>query len=212
MGLEDRLREAARAVEALWADSPATQDRLARLRQRLASDVPAGASSPGPAPADTFTATIPVLIRQCRRELARASAKDEVRSAVSMALSLGLVVGANLAVRGPVRLRGEALRLSEFCGRGREVFTNGFHFSVPDFHSVGLTDGDDLPKILRDTAGLLGEAGIAVIGLACTADEEAMYWSLMETIDALDQARDRTVEMLRRLSEHDPAKSNHWAG
>jgi hypothetical protein len=50
---------------------------------------------------------------------------------------------------------------------------------------------------------LLGEVGIALVGVACAADGEGIYWQCMEAIDAADESRDRVLEMLRRLAVRD---------
>lgn len=209
MGLEDRLREAAQAVEALWTDSQATQYRLVKLRQRLEREGAASTDSVCREPAVILASKVPVAIGQCRQVLGRASSEDETRSAVIMALSLGLAFGANLSVSGPVKLRGEALALSEDCGRGRGAITGGCRIDVQEFQGV---DGDDLRAILREMGFLLGEVGIAMVGIACAADDYSTYWSSMEVIDATDEAGDRIVEMLRRLSAHDSAPSDHYVG
>jgi hypothetical protein len=57
-----------------------------------------------------------------------------------------------------------------------------------------------------DLGGLLGEVGIALVGIASAADEEATYWQCMEAIDAADESRDRVLEMLRRLPVRDEAE------
>lgn len=51
--------------------------------------------------------------------------------------------------------------------------------------------------------GLLAEVGIALVGVACAADEQGTYWQCMEAIDAADESRDRVLEMLRRLADRD---------
>jgi hypothetical protein len=53
--------------------------------------------------------------------------------------------------------------------------------------------------------GLLGEVGIALVGIACAADDEGTYWQCMEAIDAADESRDRVLEMLRRLADREQA-------
>ncbi|MFH8799916.1 DUF6099 family protein [Streptomyces sp. NPDC017936] len=147
-------------------------------------------------------------IRRCRQALSMASDTGEVLWAVATAFDLGVAIGSRLAVSGPVKLSAVALKLAHLCGRGQEVLPHDRRADIPELHGADLTDGDDLPQLLRDTANLLGEAAVAVVGLACAVDDEGTYWMMMETIDALDEATDCTHEMLRRLSAHDPAPSN----
>ena len=47
--------------------------------------------------------------------------------------------------------------------------------------------------------------GIALVGLASSADDQGTYWQCMEAIDAADESRDRVLEMLRRLADRDEA-------
>ncbi len=46
---------------------------------------------------------------------------------------------------------------------------------------------------------------IALVSLACAADDEATYWSCLEAIDAADESRDRVLEMLRKLADREEA-------
>lgn len=61
----------------------------------------------------------------------------------------------------------------------------------------------DAREALLCLGGLLGEVGIALVGIACAADDEGTYWQCMEAIDAADESRDRVLEMLRRLAVRD---------
>jgi hypothetical protein len=59
---------------------------------------------------------------------------------------------------------------------------------------------------------LLGETGIALVGVACAAADEATYWQCMEAIDAADESRDRVLEMLRKLADRDAHLPQREAG
>lgn len=50
---------------------------------------------------------------------------------------------------------------------------------------------------------LLGEVGMALVGVACETDEQGLYWQCMEAIDAADESLDRVHGMLRRLDEQE---------
>lgn len=106
---------------------------------------------------------------------------------------------AGFAVAGPPELRGEALGLSELGGRGCGVL------DAPSLGSEGiraarLTGIGDAQQVLQGLDELLGEVGIALVGVAMGADDEGVYWQCMEAIDAADESRDRVLEMLRRLA------------
>lgn len=60
--------------------------------------------------------------------------------------------------------------------------------------------------------GLLGDVGIALVGIACAADDEATYWSCVEAIDAADEARDRVRDMLRKLADREAVLPRREAG
>ncbi|WP_258574901.1 DUF6099 family protein, partial [Streptomyces shenzhenensis] len=63
-----------------------------------------------------------------------------------------------------------------------------------------LTELDDARQTLLGLGGLLGEVGIALVGMASAAADEGVYWQCMEAIDAADESRDRVLEMLRKLA------------
>jgi hypothetical protein len=153
------------------------------------------------------------LIAASRRALARSGEIPETLREVWQAQALAQAIGSRLAVSGPPELRGEALGLTELAGRGCGVLDVP-SIDVGDLRAAQLTDLGDARRTLLDLGGLLGEVGIALVGVACAADDESTYWQCMEAIDAADESRDRVLEMLRRLAaraqnqgvaERDPA-------
>lgn len=64
-----------------------------------------------------------------------------------------------------------------------------------------LTELGDVHRALMDLGVLLGDVGIALVGVASESFEEGAYWQCMEAIDAADESRDRILEILRRLPE-----------
>jgi hypothetical protein len=139
------------------------------------------------------------LIVTSRRALARSSEMPEIMREVWQAQALAQAIGSRLAVSGPPELRGEALGLTELAGRGCGVL-DAPSLGVGDLRAAQLTDLGDARQTLLDLGGLLGEVGIALVGIACAADDEGTYWQCMEAIDAADESRDRVLEMLRRLA------------
>ncbi|OQD53966.1 hypothetical protein BM536_027280 [Streptomyces phaeoluteigriseus] len=118
---------------------------------------------------------------------------------VWQAQALAQAIGSRLAVSGPPELRGEALGLTELAGRGCGVLDTP-DLDPGDLLAARLTKLDDAREALLCLGDLLGEVGIALVGVASSAAEEGTYWQCMEAIDAADESRDRVLEMLRKLA------------
>ncbi|CAO0834323.1 hypothetical protein SMICM17S_01121 [Streptomyces microflavus] len=56
---------------------------------------------------------------------------------------------------------------------------------------------------LTALALLLGEAGIALVSVACDTGEDGLYWQCIEAMDAADESLDRVHGLLRRLGERE---------
>jgi hypothetical protein len=54
-----------------------------------------------------------------------------------------------------------------------------------------LTGVRDPEGTLRRLRTLLGEIGLALVALTCTAEDETAYWSCIEALDAVDESKDR---------------------
>ncbi|GAQ52934.1 DUF6099 family protein [Streptomyces acidiscabies] len=144
------------------------------------------------------------LILASRWALARGGDSAELLVEVWQAQALAQAIGSRLAVSGPPELRGEALGLTELAGRGCGVL-DAPDLAPEDLRAAQLTDLDDARQALLCLGGLLGEVGIALVGLASTAPDQATYWQCMEAIDAADESRDRVLEMLRKLAAKEAA-------
>jgi hypothetical protein len=142
------------------------------------------------------------LIVASRRALAESGDTPEVMTEAWQAQSLAQAIGSRLAVSGPPELRGEALGLTELAVRGCGVLDTPA-LGVGALRAAQLTELGDAREALLCLGGLLGEVGIALVGIACAADDEGTYWQCMEAIDAADESRDRVLEMLRRLAVRD---------
>lgn len=142
------------------------------------------------------------LIMASRRALAGSGDTDEVVAEAWQAHALAQAIGSRFAVSGPPELRGEALGLTELAGRGCGVL-DAPPSDVGDLRAARLTELGDAREALLCLGGLLGEVGIALVGVACAADDQGTYWQCMEAIDAADESRDRVLEMLRRLAARD---------
>ncbi|KAB1141655.1 hypothetical protein F7R91_32085 [Streptomyces luteolifulvus] len=151
------------------------------------------------------------LIVTSRRALAGTSDTPEVMTEVWQAQALAQAIGSRLAVSGPPELRGEALGLTELAGRGCGVLTTP-DLDTEDLLAAQLTDLGDARQALMYLGGLLGEVGIALVGLACAVDDETTYWQCMEAIDAADESRDRVRDMLRKLADREQVLPEREAG
>ncbi|MGC0374161.1 DUF6099 family protein [Streptomyces sp. SAI-229] len=151
------------------------------------------------------------LIVTSRRALATSGGVRELLTEVWQAQALAQAIGSRLAVAGPPELRGEALGLTELAGRGCGVL--GAPDLGPDeLRAARLTELGETRPVLMHLGGLLGEVGIALVGLASSAADEAAYWQCVEAIDAADESRDRVLEMLRKLADRDAHVPEREAG
>lgn len=139
------------------------------------------------------------LILASRRALARGADAAGMMAEVWQAQALAQAIGSRLAVSGPPELRGEALGLTELAGRGCGVLDPP-ELDPGDLRAAQLTRLDDARETLLCLGGLLGEVGMALVGMASAAADETTYWQCMEAIDAADESRDRVLEMLRKLA------------
>lgn len=151
------------------------------------------------------------LIVTSRRALAAGGGVPELLTEVWQAQALAQAIGSRLAVTGPPELRGEALGLTELAGRGCGVL-DAPELGPGELRAAQLTELGEARQSLMCLAGLLGEVGIALVGLASCADDEAAYWQRMEAIDAADESRDRVLEMLRKLADREQLLPEREAG
>ncbi|MFJ3162643.1 DUF6099 family protein [Streptomyces kanasensis] len=144
------------------------------------------------------------LISLSRSDLAESRGVPDVMASVWQAQSLAQAIGDHLALFGPQELKGDARGLGEIGGRGvpgpdhpvRRTAARAAQLSgVADPHGALLALGV-----------LLGEVGIALVGVACATDEEGLYWQCIDAIDAADESSDRVRVMLRRLTVGDRAR------
>ncbi|WP_326700438.1 DUF6099 family protein [Streptomyces sp. NBC_01754] len=142
------------------------------------------------------------LIEAGRRALAASRGAPAVMAEAWQAQALARTVGGRLARCGPAEVRSEARELSEIGGLGTVV---SGHPAVPvgEVRASLLTEVTDTRAALTALGCLLGEVGIALVGVACDT-EDGLYWQCIEAIDAVDESVDRVHAMLRRLAELPP--------
>ncbi|MCX5150125.1 MULTISPECIES: DUF6099 family protein [unclassified Streptomyces] len=145
------------------------------------------------------------LIAAGRHALAQSGAAMDIVGEAWQAQALTQGIGSWLAVTGPRELRSEARGLGEAGGRGCGVLDRAAlrgEGSAPDYppRAAQLTEVADVRQALLGLQALLGEVGIALVGVACATDDEGLYWQCIESIDAADESSDRVRAVLRRLA------------
>lgn len=108
------------------------------------------------------------LIRASRGALARSHDPPDILAEAWQAQALAQAIGSRLAVSGPPELRGEALGLTEVSGRGCAAL-DAPDLGVNGIRAAQLTSIEDARIVLLLLGGLLGEVGIALVGVACSA-------------------------------------------
>ncbi|MFG3259992.1 DUF6099 family protein [Streptomyces sp. NPDC048172] len=139
------------------------------------------------------------LIAATRDALARSRTVPDIVAEAWQAQALAEAVGSHLAISGPPEVRTEALGLSEAGSRA----CGSLHhpaLRAGGVRAAQLSMIQDPRGALLDLGGLLGETGVALVGVAVSADEEALYWQCVEAIDAADESGDRVAGILRRLA------------
>ncbi|WP_328536160.1 DUF6099 family protein [Streptomyces sp. NBC_00344] len=146
------------------------------------------------------------LIAISRDALARSLPELDTMVEAWQAQALAQAVGGHLALSGPPELRAEGRALGEAGGRGCGAI------GIPalrggSIRAAQLTEVTDVHAVLTELGVLLGEVGIALVGVACGTDEEGVYWQCIEAMDAADESGDRVRGMLRRLEARDEERS-----
>ncbi|OEU99879.1 hypothetical protein AN217_21035 [Streptomyces qinglanensis] len=138
------------------------------------------------------------LIAATRQALALSADVSDTLAEAWQAQALAAAVGSHLAVSGPPAVRSEALGLSEVGGRANGSRNQAMRAGA--VRAAQLSEIDEPRRTLDDLGALLGEAGVALVGVAVTAEEETLYWQCMEAIDAADESGDRIAAILRTLA------------
>ncbi|MGW2253997.1 DUF6099 family protein [Kitasatospora sp. NPDC001660] len=141
------------------------------------------------------------LIKTARHALVEARHVPDVLAEARQAALLTEAVGARL---------GE-LDDEELAGLGRELSEAGAHASVcldrSMVRAAVLSGGragrfgelGELEVMLEALDGLLRELGETLVVLACGADTESVYWTCIDTVDAVAECKD-LVARLRQVA------------
>ncbi|MFD7502720.1 DUF6099 family protein [Streptomyces sp. NPDC001700] len=144
------------------------------------------------------------LIGVTRHALAKAGGVQDIVAEAWQVQALAEAVGGYFMVSGPAAARAEARGLCEAGGRARgALFHPALHHPAlrgGGLRAAQLSEVRDPRGVLLALGDLLAEAGFALVGVASSTEEEALYWQCVEAIDAADEARDRVLGMLRHLT------------
>ncbi|MCF6522682.1 DUF6099 family protein [Streptomyces sp. JJ36] len=148
-----------------------------------------------------------LLIDATRRAVARSRTVRAVIAEAWQAQALVEAVGTLLATDGPPAVRPEALSLREAGRRGSRPYHHEWQAVPGGLRASRLSLIRDARCTLVALSRLLGETGVALVGVAVAAEEEGLYWQCIEAIDAVDEAGDRVAGVLRgmALPERGPA-------
>lgn len=142
------------------------------------------------------------LVGIIRQALAQSRGTPDIIAEAWQAQALAQAIGSRLAADGPKELRGEASGLSEIGGRSNGALDHpAARAGVA--RAARLSGVADPRTALTGLGTLLGEVGMALVGVACETDEQGLYWQCMEAIDAADESTDRVHGMLRLLDERE---------
>ncbi|GAA2922606.1 DUF6099 family protein [Streptomyces thioluteus] len=139
------------------------------------------------------------LIEATRLALARARSMEDIVAEAWQTQALAQAVGAHLADQGPFEARAAAGHLSEAGGRTSGALRQ-IALRAGGLRAARLSGVRDPWGALTGLGVLLGEVGIALVGVACACEEDGLYWQCIEAIDAADETGDRVSGLLRRLT------------
>ncbi|MER7397527.1 DUF6099 family protein [Streptomyces sp. NPDC000151] len=142
------------------------------------------------------------IIAASRHGLAQARTVQDIVIEAWQAQALAEAVGSLLAISGPFEVRAKARRLGEAGGR------SGAAVLCPVPRSYGpraaqLSEVRDSKLALTDLCGLLAEVCEALVSVVCAAEEDGLYWTCVEAMDAADESRDRAAAILKQLLVRD---------
>ncbi|MGW1073675.1 DUF6099 family protein [Streptomyces sp. NPDC002537] len=138
------------------------------------------------------------LIGATRSALAQARAVPDIVTEAWQTQALAGAIGSHLAIHGPFEARAAAGGLSEAGARASGALRQTLRTGA--IRAAQLTEVRDHWAALTGLCVLLGEVGIALVGVACASDEDALYWQCIEAIDAADETSDRVRWLQRRLA------------
>jgi hypothetical protein len=138
------------------------------------------------------------LIRDTRRALKSAWGEQDLIAEAWQAQALAEAVGSHLAQHGSPELRAGGFSVweagSRACGSAGPPGAR-----VSSVRAAILTEVREPAGTLRELRDLLSELGVALVSVACSAEDEAVYWQCIEAVDAADDSKDRVCSLLREV-------------
>ncbi|MCM2425649.1 DUF6099 family protein [Streptomyces sp. RKAG337] len=142
------------------------------------------------------------LILATRHALEQAWQVEDLITEAWQAQALAEAVGGHLALHGTAELRAAGLSVCE-TGGGRvcgPTGLSGLPGVRPETVRASILTGVREPaRALTELRDLLSELGAALVGLACSAEEEAVYWQCIDAMDAAEDSKDRVCALLGAL-------------
>jgi Family of unknown function (DUF6099) len=135
------------------------------------------------------------LVRATRQGLREAWAVPDLIAEAWQAQALAEAVGSHLALHGPPELRTPGFRVCEAGGRACGMSGPPSARAGP-VRAALLTRVREPAVTLRELRELLTELGAALASVACTTEEESVYWQCIEAADAADESKDRVCALL----------------
>lgn len=142
------------------------------------------------------------IIAASRRSLADATTVQDVIVEARQAQALAEAIGSHLAILGPYEVRSRARGLGDAGGR----FSGGLlcpASATGGLRAAQLTEVRDVRAALTGLCRLLREVCEALVAVVLLAEEEGMYWTCVEAMDTVDEARDRVAGILEKLEVRD---------
>ncbi|MFI9720049.1 DUF6099 family protein [Streptomyces sp. NPDC052396] len=139
------------------------------------------------------------LIEATRLALARAAGVAEIVAEAWQTQALAQAVGGHLAAHGAYEVRSAARGLSEAGSRASGALRQ-IAPGAGGLRAAQLSTVREPWEALTDLGVLLGEIGIALVGVACSCEEDGLYWQCIEAIDSADETSDRVSGLLRRIA------------
>lgn len=142
------------------------------------------------------------LILATRHALEQAWQVEDLITEAWQTQALAEAVGGHLALHGPPELRTAGFSVCE-TGGGRACGPAGLCGLPgvrPETVRASILTGVREPaRALTELRDLLSELGAALVGLACSAEEEAVYWQCIDAMDAAEDSKDRVCALLGAL-------------
>jgi hypothetical protein len=135
------------------------------------------------------------LIRATRQALTEAWTVPDLIAEAWQTQALAEAVGSHLALHEAPELRVTGFEVCETGGRACGMSGLPSARASP-VRAVLLTQVRDPAGTLRELRDLLSELGAALVSVACSTEDESVYWQCIEAVDAAEESKDRVRVLL----------------